>query len=170
MPSHPALIKEALDKHGYAVVGYSGISMYPTLKEGMKIKITKVSPLWLRPSDIIVYVQENTIIAHRLIRILSNGEMITKGDHQPFGGLDQIKESDLLGRAISAFYENNPEKNFLVKNWLIDFFYVFMGRAFLVYEKIKKYIPKPVKIFLKYLVRNLYCLFQIKYQKSNIPE
>lgn len=159
MYSHPALIKEALDKQGYAVVGYSGISMYPTLKEGMKIKITKVSPLWLKPSDIIVYVQENIIVAHRLIRILSNGEMITKGDHQPFGGICQIKESALLGRALSLFYESSPEKNLLAKNWLIDFFYVFMGRAFLVYDRNRLFFPKLLKIVLKYLVRSLYSIF-----------
>lgn len=154
MYPNSVLIKEALHKHGYAVLPYRGTSMYPTLKEGMKIKIAAVSPTSLKSSDIVVYVQENMIVAHRLIRILSyeNTKLfVTKGDHQPFGGISYVKESDLLGRLV------------LTRNRFSDFFHLFMGRAFLVYEKNRLFFPERVKIILKYFIRSLYKKYDYAY-------
>ena len=108
------------------------------MKEGMKLKVAKVLATSLKISDIVVYNQKNTIVAHRLICILPNKKntiLVTKGDNQPFGGVSEIEKFDLIGRAVEAFYENNAEKNLLVKNKLIDFFYVFMGKSYLFFKK-----------------------------------
>lgn len=161
MYSPSLLVKEAIGKNNQVILNFNGMSMYPTLKDGMKLKIVKVPPAALKPSDIIVYSQTNMIVAHRLIAILENkgkSVLITKGDNQPFGGVSLVQEADLIGQAVSAFYENNPTENLLVKNRLIDFFYVFMGRAYLFFKKNNSFFPNFLRIPIKYFVGYLYRL------------
>lgn len=162
------LIKEALDKNGYAVLPYRGMSMCPTLREKMMVRLNKTDFASLKPADIIAYSQDEIIAIHRLISILSDKGskmLVAKGDNQPFGGISYVGERQLLARAESAFYENAPEKNLLRNKWLNSTFYLFMGRLFLFYDAHRLFFPGLVKNVVKCCVRLLYSIFG-KYQEN----
>jgi len=133
--------------------------MYPTLKESMMLTITDILPLAINISDIIVYQQNGAIVAHRVIDIIRDDggiAFIAKGDNQPFGGIAQIRGKDLIGKVEGAFYKDLPGENILTKKRYHRLLYVWLGRAFLVFRKFKRYLPGFLKTYLRYVVKSLY--------------
>lgn len=154
------LVRQAISEKGRVVFSFTGKSMYPTLKETMKLTIVSVSPKKIRNCDIIAYEENNIIVAHRVIdTIKKDGEFtfITKGDNQPFGGVSWVDEKALLGKIETAFYENSSEKNILNNNFLVRLFYLSFGWLYLFYRKsVRRYLPKFLRVFLKNIVAGIY--------------
>ncbi len=158
------LLKEAVEKNDQAMVNYTGNSMYPTLKDSMKLAIRKIQPASIKPADIIAYKQSAIIVVHRVINAVRASAgicFITKGDNQPFGGITEIKEKDLIGRVEGAFYADLPQKNILIKDKYYGLWYVLLGRMYLFYLKyVKSYLPEFLRIFIKNFVAGTYLIFQ----------
>ncbi|MDP2939677.1 MAG: signal peptidase I [Candidatus Omnitrophota bacterium] len=153
------LIRQAIATRDKVNLLFNGKSMYPTLKDSMMLTISNIPAQAIKIADIIVYKQDTTIVAHRVIDLIrNNGKIlfVTKGDNQPLGGLNQISQANLIGRVEAAFYKDSPPKNILNKNKGYDLLYVFLGRAFLFFQKFKRYIPNFIITYLKYSVRGFY--------------
>lgn len=158
------LLKQAVAAKGKANLSFSGKSMYPTLKDSMVVTISRVLPESVRVSDVIAYQQDNQIVAHRVIGIIRNNRdfsFVTKGDNQPFGGINEVQKKDFIGKIKSAFYAGSEEQNILSENIFYRLLYVGIGRVYLFYRKfIRNYLPDSLRLFLRALVGNIYCCFQ----------
>ncbi|HOX54846.1 MAG: signal peptidase I [Candidatus Omnitrophica bacterium] len=158
------LVREAVIANGKVILPFSGKSMYPTLKDAMVVTISRILPESIRIADIIAYQENDQVAAHRVIKIKrDNGAIsfITKGDNQPFGGIAEVRQKDLIGRINCAFYADSDGKNILNENIIFRLFYVGLGRIYLFYRKaLRDHMPDSLRLFLKTLVGNIYCCFQ----------
>ena len=78
-------------------------SMEPTLKVGDIVLIKEISSTNLKENDIISFQKDNTIITHRIHKILKLDEKVkfqTKGDHNQSIDSDLVEESNIEGKMI----------------------------------------------------------------------
>ena len=61
-------VQEALQQRGRTVVRVQGRSMYPVLRNGVRVEIQPVAYDELRPGDLVVFTDGRGVICHRLIR------------------------------------------------------------------------------------------------------
>ncbi len=61
-------VTEALEKRGRTIVRVFGRSMYPSLKNGMRVEVQPVEYDELRMGDLLVFNNGSGIICHRLLR------------------------------------------------------------------------------------------------------
>jgi signal peptidase I len=138
------------------ITEFFGKSMYPTLREGMRLAIEKISPDEVRPADIILYRNANSLVAHRVIRILQKGgkrAFLTKGDNHAYAGGDCIIGEDLIGRVRSAFYAEAPDADVLIKNIFIGWLYVIIGNLGLLVRANRENIPVFIRILFRPVLR-----------------
>lgn len=94
-------IKKYLSISESMVVKTQGQSMLPIIKSGDKIIINKIGDI--KVGDIIVFfdVYDNNqavqMIAHRVVEILNNDILVTKGDNNRFAD-NPIHRNDILGK------------------------------------------------------------------------
>lgn len=77
----------------------SGTSMKPILSEGTQV-LVKHSGRTIKIGDIVVYLRNNKLISHRVIRIKTEGEnklYLTKGDSALRFDSPPIREEDVVG-------------------------------------------------------------------------
>ena len=81
-------------------------SMKPTFDEKSIIVGAKVNFNSLKVGDMILYAskRKSSPIAHRIVRILPNGELITKGDNNSVEDPDPVKQTDFNYQIISIIY------------------------------------------------------------------
>jgi len=93
------LLQEALVKEGRFRWPLRGNSMWPTLPVECEIDLEPLTPP-VRLGELIVFVLDDTLIAHRLVRH-TNAYWITQGDHRR--GPDRPVPPDrVLGRVVAA--------------------------------------------------------------------
>ena len=81
----------------------SGISMYPTIREGDRVKVDTRINKDLSVGDIIVYESYFFLVCHRIVKsFLKDGERfyITKGDSIK-SGYEEVVEPEVMGKAMS---------------------------------------------------------------------
>ena len=74
---------QLIEEKGKIYLRLSGFSMFPFLKEGDVALIKKVEINALKIGDVIVFKQDQKMVAHRLMALKKNGEnniLTTKGD------------------------------------------------------------------------------------------
>lgn len=97
------LLQEALAKEGRFRWPLRGTSMWPTLPDECEIELVPlVFPA--RLGELIVFVVDDTLIAHRLVR-RANGYWIAQGDHR-LGPDRPVPPDQVVGRVVAA-YQNN---------------------------------------------------------------
>lgn len=67
-PEFAEAVREALHRRGRTVVRVQGRSMFPVVRNGMRIEIQPVAYDELAPGDLVVFTDGRGIICHRLIR------------------------------------------------------------------------------------------------------
>ncbi len=67
-PEFTEAVIEALQRRGRTVVRVQGRSMYPILRNGMRIEVQPVAYDELQPGDLVVFYDGRGIVCHRLIR------------------------------------------------------------------------------------------------------
>ena len=94
------LLQEALAQEGRFRWPLRGNSMWPTLPIECEIELEPLtSPA--RLGELIVFVLDDTLIAHRLVR-RTNADWITQGDHRR--GPDRpVPPNRVLGRVVAAY-------------------------------------------------------------------
>lgn len=78
-----------------------GVSMAPMIRTGDTVTIQPCSADQLKIGDVIAYIQEQTVIVHRLVKIkLSEGKRLLcqKGDN--LTGWGWLTEDQLIGKAV----------------------------------------------------------------------
>jgi hypothetical protein len=96
------LLREALEREGRFRFPLRGASMRPTLPVECEIEIVPLPPE-TPLGALIVFVIDDTLIAHRLVR-RSNGRWIAQGDGRL--GPDQPLNSNQILGVVSAAYAN----------------------------------------------------------------
>jgi signal peptidase I len=102
-PALCTLVREGLSRQGHVCVRLQGDSMWPTVPSGSLVAIERAEPGKTRLGEIVVWEQDGTLIAHRVVQRARDGEgrwLVTKGDN--CSAADQrLAPSEVLGR-ISA--------------------------------------------------------------------
>ena len=94
------LLQEALAQEGRFRWPLRGNSMWPTLPIECEIELEPLVPP-VRLGELIVFVLDDTLIAHRLVR-RTNAHWIAQGDHRR--GPDRPVPPDrVLGRVVAAY-------------------------------------------------------------------
>jgi phage repressor protein C with HTH and peptisase S24 domain len=94
------LLQEALAQEGRFRWPLRGNSMWPTLPAECEIDLEPLTPP-VRVGELIVFVSDDTLIAHRLVR-RTNDYWIAQGDHRR--GPDRPVPPDrVLGRVVAAY-------------------------------------------------------------------
>lgn len=94
----------------------SGRSMKPFLNKGMKVVVKHNRDL-VKTGDIIVYLRNNRLILHRVLRIIKQGDNIcflTKGDSAMSFDNPLVDRSEVVGIVISI---SNNKKTIDLKKW-----------------------------------------------------
>jgi hypothetical protein len=98
------LLQEALVKEGRFCWPLRGSSMWPTLPIECQIELEPLT-LPVRLGELIVFVADDTLIAHRLVRRTS-AYWIAQGDHRR--GPDRALPPDrVLGRVVAAYCDGH---------------------------------------------------------------
>ena len=97
------LLREALMKEGGFRWPLHGDSMLPTLPVECEIELVPL-PAALRLGELIVFVIDDTLIAHRFVRRMGN-YWIAQGDHR-LAPDRPLHPDQVVGRVIAA-YQNN---------------------------------------------------------------
>jgi signal peptidase I len=112
----PSLIQTLTEnkKYLYATIGI-GSSMEPTILNGDTIIIlSKTSPGYsISIGEILVYHQENLVVAHRVF-FIGNGFYRVKGDNAPT--INTVYEEDVIGKVANTVNKNNIIGNALVNS------------------------------------------------------
>ena len=154
-PSPFLIIAAGLERDGRVRAVFSGRSMLPTLRNGMRLLVEKIPPEDVRPSDIIMYKKGDSIIAHRVIKIIPDGGasvFITKGDNHAYVDSSYIPREDLMGIVRSAFIDSDPDRDLLVKSRVTGLLYQAAGNMALAVRKRREDVPKILRSILKYFV------------------
>ena len=93
---HILLLKKQLEKKDIRMV-CKGDSMYPTIKSEEYIHITKIDSDKIKEGDIVAYIFQNNIIAHRIIK-LGEEEIYVRGDNMKKEF--PLSKKDILGLVI----------------------------------------------------------------------
>lgn len=137
--------------------------MQPTLKDGMVILAEKINPSEVKPADIILHKTNGSLIAHRVIRIIRKDEariFVTRGDNHAYMDAYFIPEGDIVGRVISVFAKDSPQKNLLIKNRLIDGMYVIIGNLLVWTRGNRELVPLPLRAVFKPFIGGSFLLFK----------
>jgi signal peptidase I len=167
-------IAAGLERDGRVITVFSGRSMLPTLRNGMRLLVEKIPPENVRPCDIIMYRKGDCLVAHRVIRIekgekgekgdsaffcLSPQEkgavpffFITKGDNHAYVDCSYIPREDLMGIVRSAFTIDDPDKDILIRSRVIGLLYAAAGNMVLAVRERRQRVPKILRATLKYFV------------------
>jgi signal peptidase I len=82
------------------IVPIEGVSMHPFLQHGDQA-LLKHGLRGLQTGDIIVFRQDNQLVAHRLLALRSDGSCLTKGDNVQF--TDPVVTADqVVGRVLAV--------------------------------------------------------------------
>ena len=149
------IIAAGLERDGRVRTIFSGRSMLPTLRNGMRLLVEKIPPEDVRPSDIIMYKKGDSIIAHRVIKIIPDGGasvFITKGDNHAYVDSSYIPQGDLLGLVKSAFTDSDPDRDILIKSRVVALLYRAVGNMALTARERRESVPKILRIIFKYFV------------------
>lgn len=111
-------VKKYLSLKGSLEIESHGTSMFPAIKDGDKI-IVSVMDDSIEINDIIVFFDSSnsgniSLIAHRVIRVVDNKFVITKGDNNRAADRP-ISRKCIIGKVISVVSEEGKcwdEKNF----------------------------------------------------------
>jgi len=79
----------------------SGGSMSPTYRDGDRLRVRAISETHpLQPDDVVVFERAGRLVAHRLVRVRSDGRLLTQGD---FHGESEepVDPRDVIGRVVS---------------------------------------------------------------------
>lgn len=103
-----AWFKDELANGRSAVLTSTGYSMYPAFKPGEKLIVEPIDLDSISLNDVVVFVIENRLIAHRLVSFRSkNGRHLTQGDSCLFKD-DCVDSSAFLGKV--AYVVKNGQK------------------------------------------------------------
>ncbi len=97
------LLKEALAKEGRFRWPLRGTSMLPTLPAECEIELVPLLPP-VRLGELIVFVVDDTLIAHRLVR-RTGKHWIAQGDHR-LAPDRPVLPDQVLGRVLAAYQDN----------------------------------------------------------------
>lgn len=98
-----SLLREGLDREGRFRWRLIGTSMWPTLPPGCEVEIVPLPPDGPRIGDVVVFLDRNTLIAHRLVRRC--GDLwITQGDGR-LGPDPSLRSEQLVGRVAAAWQD-----------------------------------------------------------------
>jgi hypothetical protein len=81
-----------------------GVSMLPMLCEGMILELGPFRREQTKIGDVVVFMQEETLVAHRVIGFLRDG-LQTSGDNRP-GTVERVRFHELVG-TVEAVYESD---------------------------------------------------------------
>ncbi len=104
---------QLLEEKGKIFLRLSGFSMFPFLQEGDVALIKKVAINELSIGDVIVFTQDQKMIAHRLKEIIQKGNhflLTTKGDTSKNND-PVFTEKEYVGKIVSF---NRKEKNITI--------------------------------------------------------
>ena len=149
------IIAAGLERDGRVRTVFSGRSMLPTLRNGMRLLVEKIPPEDVRPCDIIMYKRGDGIVAHRVIRIIrkDGGRVfITKGDNHAYVDCSCIPQVYLMGIVRSAFTTGDPDRDILIKSRLIGLMYAAVGNMALFVRSRRLKVPKIFRNIFKYFV------------------
>jgi signal peptidase I len=148
-------IAAGLERDGRVITVFSGCSMLPTLRNGMRLLVEKIPPENVRPCDIIMYRKGDCLVAHRVIRIIRNAGrpvFITKGDNHAYVDCSYIPREDLMGIVRSAFTIDDPDRDILIRSRVIGLLYAAAGNMVLAVRERRQRVPKILRATLKYFV------------------
>ena len=151
------IIADGLERDGRVRAVFSGRSMLPTLRNGMRLLVEKIPPEDVRTCDIIMYKNGGGIVAHRVIKIvpgIGGSVFITKGDNHAYIDCSYIPEKDLMGIVRSAFTIGDPDpgRDILIKSRVTGLLYAAAGNMVLAVRKRRRGVPIVFRIILKYFV------------------
>jgi hypothetical protein len=95
------LLREALGCEGHFRWPLRGTSMAPTLPTECEIEMVPL-PLDVRLGDLIVFVDGDTLVAHRLVRRASGNRWVTQGDGR-LGPDRPLDPAQVLARVTIAY-------------------------------------------------------------------
>ena len=88
--------------HGQFILHFNGYSMYPFLKPGDRLIVSKVSPKSLQVGDIVLVSDlQKRYVVHRLVKMLSPDKGILKGDSLLEPDPEPVDMSTLTGKVIA---------------------------------------------------------------------
>lgn len=98
-------IRDAINKYGKFRFMVRGVSMFPFLIEGDEVIIEKVFSEDLQKGDIAMYIRDNLMIVHRIIKVYTTKQgrrlFIFRGDNLRYD--DQpVWEEDVMGKATKV--------------------------------------------------------------------
>ncbi|MCX5667867.1 MAG: signal peptidase I [Candidatus Omnitrophica bacterium] len=163
MSVYISVIAAGLERDGRVRTVFSGRSMLPTLRNGMRLLVEKIPPEDVRPCDIIMYRRDDGIVAHRVIRIIRNaGErvFITKGDNHAYIDCSYIPQVYLMGIVRSAFTAGDPDRDILISSRLTGLLYRAAGNMVLAVRERRRGVPKILRAVLKYFIGGFFFLFK----------
>jgi hypothetical protein len=92
--------------HGYGVrFRAPGRSMYPTIREGETITVHPVEPCNVKPGDILLYLVDKRVIAHRLVSIESKNPQPSALSPQHSSLFSPLSPQP---SALSTFFSTQP--------------------------------------------------------------
>ena len=149
------IIASGLERDGRVMTIFSGRSMLPTLRNGIRLLVEKIPPEDVRVSDIIIYKEGDSVIAHRVIKIiLSAGRrvFVTKGDNHAYVDCSYVPQGDLMGIVRSAFIVSDLGKDVLIKSRVPGLLYAAAGNMALTVRNKREHVPKILRSIFKYFV------------------
>ncbi len=149
------VIASGLERDGRVRTVFSGRSMLPTLRNGMRLLIEKIPPEDVRPCDIIIYKRGDGVVAHRVIKIITRAGgpvFITKGDNHAYVDCSYIPREDLMGVVRSAFTADDPGRDILIKSRVTGLLYAAVGDMVLTVREKRQNVPIAFRMILKYFV------------------
>ena len=89
------------------VIPFRGFSMYPFLRPGDLLVVRIPFSHALKVGDVILFTSGQTghfesVIAHRVIQVNSNGRILTKGDNLPRPDPELENQGPILGQIVSV--------------------------------------------------------------------
>ena len=153
-----------IEAEGKIKAKFCGRSMQPTLKEGMQIQIERVSPDRVKPAEIILYKNNGTLVAHRVIKILKQGKKLifaAKGDNHAYMNTDFVRGENLIGIVSAAFWDGSHQ-NILIKSMALGRLYIIMGYLSLFAKNKARYFP----VFLRIALKPIVDLFFLGFKKT----
>ena len=113
-PSHPPGTEDWTDRFGYRAfldrrlssLLLVGSSMTPSLRENDLLLCAPPSDL--RVGDIVVYLYEGTLVAHRIVEIPEEGVVVTQGDSPQAWERHRVSRENIIYRVMGALFGRAP--------------------------------------------------------------
>jgi hypothetical protein len=114
-PSHPPGTEDWTDRFGYRAfldrhlspLLLVGSSMTPSLRENDLRH--GVPPSDHRVGDIVVYLYEGTLVAHRIVEIPEEGVVITQGDSPQAWERHRVSRENIIYRVVGVLFGRPPQ-------------------------------------------------------------